>query len=60
MPKAANGPMKPNMCARNEANSNPPMFPNTINQNKILNFKFYQQQTLVVPRLCFDLLYSMR
>jgi hypothetical protein len=30
MPKAANGPMKPNMWARNEAKSNPPMFPNTI------------------------------
>jgi hypothetical protein len=40
MPKAANGPMKPNICARNEANNNPPMFPNTIDENKnlILNF----------------------
>jgi len=38
MPKAANGPMKPNMWARNEANSNPPMFPNTIDGIKFINF----------------------
>jgi hypothetical protein len=38
MPKAANGPMKPNMWARNEAKSNPPMFPNTIYRIKFISF----------------------